>query len=502
MVNVVRNNSFVFDRSKIASGILSTTSSTLPDDSYTISFAYRDLNSHTATGVTLPYMAYDAGTLAPNITSLTANGTLIDGSTFAYTLPEAPYGGTVKLTFSNGTTTTVIPLPNARSGTFTYDRARYAASIPTGIYTVTLSYQDTAGNTVNSTSVTGVSVTVAPLTATTDTDGDGLNDLAELKLAALGFDWQVAQPELVTAFLNDASLYTLVEYDANRTAGHDDVTASPTTYGLYTSAEIAASRTAGQTDVTSAPATYNLVTAAAAQAQADAARLTGRADVTASPATYGLYTSAEIAASRTAGQTDVTSAPATYNLVTATDAQAQADAARLTGRADVTASPTTYGLYTSAEIAASRTAGQTDVTSAPATFNLVTAAAAQAQADAARLTGREDVTASPATYGLFTSAQIDASRSAGRADVTSDPIAYELYRPTDLQALAPGAPVITHDPVTKKFKLTLHVEKSTDLSQFSPLPFSVDTTSINPSGELEFEFTVDEPAAFFRLQAR
>ncbi|MCX6952411.1 MAG: hypothetical protein NTV51_09630, partial [Verrucomicrobia bacterium] len=174
LVNVVRNGRIAFDRTNISgTGIASSTATSLPDDTYTVSLTYRDLSNHTATAVTLPYMFYDAGTLAPSFTSLVDNATIADGSTIPYTLPEAPYGGTVKLTFSNSTTTTVIPLTNAKSGTFTYSRSLHAVTIPTGTYTVTLSYQDTAGNDVASKVVTGVAVTVTPFSNTTDTDGDG-----------------------------------------------------------------------------------------------------------------------------------------------------------------------------------------------------------------------------------------------------------------------------------------------------------------------------------------
>lgn len=38
------------------------------------------------------------------------------------------------------------------------------------------------------------------LSAAIDSDGDGLNDVAELRMAALGFDWQTANPELVPVF--------------------------------------------------------------------------------------------------------------------------------------------------------------------------------------------------------------------------------------------------------------------------------------------------------------
>ena len=47
------------------------------------------------------------------------------------------------------------------------------------------------------------------LTTTLDSDGDGLNDAAEYQLATLGFDWQTAQPALVSSFLASNGLYTL-----------------------------------------------------------------------------------------------------------------------------------------------------------------------------------------------------------------------------------------------------------------------------------------------------
>ena len=237
--NGVRINRVTFDRTNIVTGggILATTSSTLPDDTYTVTLTYRDLNNHTSTAATLLYMFYDAGTVVPSFTSLVNNAAITDGSTIPYTLPEAPYGGTVKLTFSNSTTTTVVPLTNATSATFTYNRSLHAATIPAGTYTVTLSYQDTAGNAVASKTVTGVAVTVTPFSTTTDTDGDGLNDAAEVALAALGFDWQVAQPALVTAFLNNA-LFTQSQMNTNRTAGQTDVTSNPSAYSLYSLSQL------------------------------------------------------------------------------------------------------------------------------------------------------------------------------------------------------------------------------------------------------------------------
>jgi hypothetical protein len=56
-----------------------------------------------------------------------------------------------------------------------------------------------------------VNVIAWALSATDDTDGDGLNDLAEWNLAPLGFDWRDPQPALVATLLdnaNSADLFT------------------------------------------------------------------------------------------------------------------------------------------------------------------------------------------------------------------------------------------------------------------------------------------------------
>ena len=60
-------------------------------------------------------------------------------------------------------------------------------------------------------------VTGRGLSFTTDTDGDGLSDGAELMGAALGFNWQVPQPALVQAYFgmaNGAGLYTSAQVQA------------------------------------------------------------------------------------------------------------------------------------------------------------------------------------------------------------------------------------------------------------------------------------------------
>lgn len=241
LVNLVRTGRVVFDRTNVAGpGIASSTSPTIPDDTYSVSLTYRDLNGHTSTAATLNHLLLDAGTQTPSFTSLVDGAAITEGSTIPYTLPEAPFGGTVKLTFSNGTTTTVIPLTNATSGTFIYNRSLHAATIPTGTYTVVLSCQDLAGNPVASKIVTGVAVTVVPFSNTDDTDGDGLNDAAEVQLASLGFNWQVSQTALVNAYLSNTALYTQTQMNTNRVAGQADVTSNPAAYSLYSLSQLQA----------------------------------------------------------------------------------------------------------------------------------------------------------------------------------------------------------------------------------------------------------------------
>jgi hypothetical protein len=74
-----------------------------------------------------------------------------------------------------------------------------------------------------------------------DTDSDGLNDAAEFSMSALGFDWQSNQPALVTALYSNANLaqlFTLSQFNGNRTAGQQDVIANPMGFGLYDSNSI------------------------------------------------------------------------------------------------------------------------------------------------------------------------------------------------------------------------------------------------------------------------
>ncbi|MEK0451710.1 MAG: hypothetical protein RL088_3978 [Verrucomicrobiota bacterium] len=77
-----------------------------------------------------------------------------------------------------------------------------------------------------------------------------------------------------------------------------------------------------------------------------------------------------------------------------------------------------------------------------------------------------------------------------------------LYTASQVQALHVGTPLISRNPVSGKFKLTIGVRKSTDLIGFSSFPMTAPQIQLNGTGELEFEFDSGDNAAFFRLESR
>ena len=77
-----------------------------------------------------------------------------------------------------------------------------------------------------------------------------------------------------------------------------------------------------------------------------------------------------------------------------------------------------------------------------------------------------------------------------------------LYTASQVQALNVGTPLISRDPATGRFTLTIGATKSADLVSFLPFPFNLPNTTINAQGQIQFEFTSQENAAFFRLESR
>jgi hypothetical protein len=76
-----------------------------------------------------------------------------------------------------------------------------------------------------------------------------------------------------------------------------------------------------------------------------------------------------------------------------------------------------------------------------------------------------------------------------------------LFTPAQVQALHVGTPLISRNPVTGKFKLTMDWKKSTNLADFFDFPAPANSVSVNPQGDIEMEFTSPDDAAFYRIEA-
>lgn len=77
-----------------------------------------------------------------------------------------------------------------------------------------------------------------------------------------------------------------------------------------------------------------------------------------------------------------------------------------------------------------------------------------------------------------------------------------LYTQTQIRTLNAGAPLLEKDPVTGMFKLTLGLEKSTDLGGFAAFPMTAPQCVITADGRLEFTFSSADSTAFFRIGAQ
>lgn len=75
-----------------------------------------------------------------------------------------------------------------------------------------------------------------------------------------------------------------------------------------------------------------------------------------------------------------------------------------------------------------------------------------------------------------------------------------LYTPEQLQGLHVGTRFAGRDPVTGKFAFKFSLKKSLNLETYAPLPFTPAGTTIDPEGNIRFEFESSEDAAFFKLK--
>ena len=113
---------------------------------------------------------------------------------------------------------------------------------------------------------------------------------------------------------------------------------------------------------------------------------------------------------------------------------------------------------------------------------------------------------------LYTQAQVDAAYRTGfglglevggnNSGVLANPNQYGLYSLSQVQAINVGTPLLTRDLTTGKCKLTVGVQKSSDLVNFIPMVIPEGSAVINSQGEIEFEFNSADSAAFFRVEAK
>jgi hypothetical protein len=130
---------------------------------------------------------------------------------------NAPLTFTVTNPGTGDLTSLVVTLDGPDAADFSVS-ALSATSIPVGAGTATftVTFFPTAGGAKTAalhiaSNVTGaknpfdISLIGTDLAFTNDSDSDGLNDASEFQMAALGFDWQVSQPALVSTYQTSAN---------------------------------------------------------------------------------------------------------------------------------------------------------------------------------------------------------------------------------------------------------------------------------------------------------
>jgi hypothetical protein len=168
-----------------------------------------------------------------------------------------------------------------------------------------------------------------------DADGDGISDAVEAANTALGFNAAVSDATTVLG-----TLKTTAQFNANFTAGQNNVINNPNDNGLKTLAQFTANYTAGQNNVINYPNDNGLKTLA----QFTANYTAGENNVKNNPNTYSLYNSADILDLRTTAGVTVQKVGNTATLSVpvqkSTGLSTWAPAGNMTLGVDVSSSPT------------------------------------------------------------------------------------------------------------------------------------------------------------------
>lgn len=176
----VGNHSFSFNPATpttTSAGAI-TSGSAIPDGTYAVSLSYQDSVGNAAASTVNTNVRIDTATQPPVLTTPAASSATKNPVQVAFTLQEQALAGSVKLGFS-GTASRTLTLVTQRevagSHSFSFNPANPflsgqvatisgGSSVPDGLYTTTLSYQDALGNTLSSASSTSVRIDTTPPT--------------------------------------------------------------------------------------------------------------------------------------------------------------------------------------------------------------------------------------------------------------------------------------------------------------------------------------------------
>lgn len=192
--------------------------------------------------------------LANNVTTNSFGGVLTNSTTVALTY-------TIRNTGAAPLNTITVSLTGTHTNQFVLTPPSVHQLAPDASTTFAVAFRpQTAGNKTAQVSITSNDTNNNPffinlqgygLATSGDFDSDGLNDAAEVSMRDLGFNWQTPQPALVSALFDNAHQAGL--YTSN------SVTTGPSAFGLFTLAQFNANRTNGRTDVMRNPSAYSLL---------------------------------------------------------------------------------------------------------------------------------------------------------------------------------------------------------------------------------------------------
>lgn len=166
-----------------SANLTSASASSLPDGTYDAQLAYQDIYGNPAASSLVNGVTIDGATQTPSLTSPASSSTH-RGSTVpvSFSLAETALTGSTRIIFSGPTTRTVVLAQTAAgSASVTLDRSNLnaaggvtsvlgGATLPDGLYTVTLQTRDAVGNTAAQVSTTSVRLEEPPVDPTPTPD--------------------------------------------------------------------------------------------------------------------------------------------------------------------------------------------------------------------------------------------------------------------------------------------------------------------------------------------